>query len=227
MSRSKPGPPAVLTPPEERPLAPYERIKAAVLSGELVSGAPLVETTLAEWCGVSRTPIREALTRLEQDGVIVRTDRGLVVRERSPEEILDIYETRIVLEALAARTAAARRSPFDIIRLGRLADRLEALDTTGNDNAMAALNREFHHTVWRATRSEPLKDLLGRIDMHLLRHPATTLAIPGRWAEANDEHRAIIEAIDRQDAAAAAQHAAHHFTRARDLRLALWADEQS
>jgi DNA-binding GntR family transcriptional regulator len=214
-------------PSQDRQPAPYDRIKAAVLSGELLPGQQLVETTLAEWCGVSRTPIREALRRLEQDGVISRTDRGLVVRERSPEEILDIYETRIVLEALAARTAAARRSPFDVIRLQRMADRLEQLDTAAaGEAAMAELNREFHRLLWRATRSEPLIDLLTRIDLHLSRYPATTLSAPGRWDEANREHRAIIEAIEQQDPAAAAKHAADHFTRSRDLRLALWADEQ-
>src|ERR1700754_1808293 len=90
-------------PADDRQPTPYERLKQAILDGELVPGQQLVEISLAQWCQVSRTPIREALSRLEQDGLALRTDRGLVVRERSPEEILDIYDTRIVLEAMAAR----------------------------------------------------------------------------------------------------------------------------
>ena len=65
----------------------YDRIRQAIVSGELRPGDPLVETALADWCQVSRTPIREALTRLEQDGIVVRTDRGLCVREDSPEDV--------------------------------------------------------------------------------------------------------------------------------------------
>src|SRR5690606_26282547 len=83
---------------------PYDKIRDAIVSGELAGGTPLTESSLAAWCGVSRTPIREALLRLEQDGLIVRTERGPVVRSRSPEEILDIYEVRIALEATAARS---------------------------------------------------------------------------------------------------------------------------
>src|ERR1700760_866591 len=66
--------------------ASVELIKAAILSGEFPAGQPLTELTLAEWCGVSRTPIREALLGLEQDGLTDRTDHGLAVRARSPEE---------------------------------------------------------------------------------------------------------------------------------------------
>ena len=115
---------AQATPVNDAKTSPYERLKRAILRGEFPPGHPLVETYLARWCQVSRTPIREALTRLEQDGLVLRTDKGLVVRERSPEEILDIYETRVVLEATAARVAAIRRSRFDVMTLRRLADSL-------------------------------------------------------------------------------------------------------
>ncbi|MFC7645008.1 GntR family transcriptional regulator [Streptosporangium lutulentum] len=171
---------------------------------------------------MSRTPIREALTRLEQDGLVLRTDRGLVVRERSPEEILDIYETRIVLEAMAARTAAIRRSPIDVITMRRVADRLERLDT-GDEIELVEANRDLHRALWRATHNESLIDLLTRLDLHLARYPATTLSQPGRWREANAEHRAIVDAVDAQDPDLAEDLAAKHFTRARDLRLAIWA----
>jgi DNA-binding GntR family transcriptional regulator len=219
--------------PEGRPLAtterrpsPYERLTQAIMTGELVPGQPLIETALAEWCQVSRTPIREALTRLEQDGLVVRSDRGLVVRQRSPEEILDIYETRIVLEATAARVAAVRRSPLDVMTMKRVADRLDLIDTS-DELAMAAGNREFHRTVWRASHNESLTDLLGRLDLHLARYPSTTLSLPGRWAEGNQEHRAILQAIDEQDLALAHELAAAHFTKARELRLALWANDST
>lgn len=204
-----------------RKASPYERLKNAIVSGELVPGQPLVETALAEWCEVSRTPIREALTRLEHDGLVERTDRGLAVRERSPDEILDIYEARIALEATAARVAAERRTSHDLLLLGRVADGMEAL-VDGDVDRMVDLNGQFHRAIRKATRNEALIDLLERLDLHLLRYPATTLSSPGRWTVANQQHRELIESIAQRDAVAAAHIATGHFSDARDIRLRLW-----
>jgi DNA-binding GntR family transcriptional regulator len=89
---------------------------------------------------------------------------------------------------------------------------------------MATGNRQFHRSVWRAGHNESLIDLLSRLDLHLSRYPATTLAVPGRWHEANLEHVAIVDAIEAQDPTRAGDLATAHFTRARDLRLQLWAE---
>jgi DNA-binding GntR family transcriptional regulator len=212
--------------PGVRKPSPYERLTQAIVTGELVSGQPLVETALAEWCQVSRTPVREALTRLEQDGLIVRSDRGLVVRERTPEEILDIYDTRIVLEGMAARVAAVRRSHLDLLSLRRIVERLSNVDAS-DTAAMAEGNREFHRAVWRASHNESLTDLLRRQDLHLARFPSATLSQPGRWAESIEEHREMLDAIERQDVRHAAELATAHFTKARELRLALWGSEDA
>jgi DNA-binding GntR family transcriptional regulator len=219
-----------VTPEQRAPVAdarptPYERLTQAILTGELLPGQPLVETSLAAWCQVSRTPVREALTRLQQDGLVVRSERGLVVRERSPEEILDIYETRIELEAMAARVAATRRSDLDVLTMRRIVQRLDGVDAT-DDRAMASGNREFHRSVWGASHNESLRDLLRRLDLHLARYPSTTLSQPGRWAAGNREHRAIVDAIAARDGAAAHALTAEHFATARDLRLMLWGQDQ-
>jgi DNA-binding GntR family transcriptional regulator len=213
---------SLVRPAQTRP-TPYDRIKDAIITGELVPGQPVIETALAEWCAVSRTPIREALTRLEQDGLLIRTYRGLVVRERSQEEILDIYETRILLEAAAARTAAASRSLLDVVLIRRGA---QAFATIGpaDERAMAAANRDFHRAIWKASHNESLMDLLDRLGSHLSRYPMATLSRPGRWEEANAEHMAILDAIDKQDLQLAHDLSAQHFARARDIRLELWAE---
>lgn len=207
-----------------RRMTPYERIKQAILDGTFEPGAALVESSVAEWCGVSRTPVREALTRLEQDGLIARTDRGVIVRERTPEEILDIYEVRIALETVAARIAAERATALDKVRLERLCARAEEADPSDGD-ALAERNREFHRGIVRASHNESLIDVLDRLDMHLLRYPATTLQYPGRWEKALVEHRNLVEAIANRDADRAADLASHHFTTARDIRLSVWEEE--
>lgn len=218
--------PKVKLPSEEGRVPPYEMLKQAILSGELKAGQPLVEASLAAWCQVSRTPIREALRRLEQDGLIERSDRGLVIRQRSPQEILDIYETRITLEATAGRMAAERRTDHDVRLLRRLHERGEQIPPE-DISAVVEANRQFHRAVWRASHNDSMLDLLERLNLHLLRYPETTLAAPGRWQEARKQHARLVDAIEARDSEAAYQIAFEHFVDARDIRLALFADEES
>jgi DNA-binding GntR family transcriptional regulator len=216
--------------PAERPLAiptteaklhPYDRLKDAILSGELAPGTQLVESALATWFDVSRTPVREALTRLEQDALLTRDKSGVFVRKRSPGEVLDIYETRILLESAAARFAAERRTSHDLLLMRRVHRPWDSVDTTDH-RAMMAANREFHRTVWRASHNDSLMDLLIRIDQQVARFPATTLSAPGRWEEAGRQHLELVTAIERRDADQAAELANAHFTAARAIRLRLW-----
>jgi DNA-binding GntR family transcriptional regulator len=206
-----------------RALSPYERIKQAILDGTFQPGFALVELTVAEWCGVSRTPIREALLRLEQDGLVNKSERGMIVRERTPEEVLDIYEVRISLEVAAARIASERHTLLDRVRLERLMTRVE--ETDGPLGQLHAdRNRDFHRGIWLASHNESLIDLLDRLNLHLLRYPLTTLTAPGRWKESLEEHRELVAAILAREPVRAQEIAQRHFTTARDIRLALWED---
>jgi DNA-binding GntR family transcriptional regulator len=202
-------------------ISPYQRLKEAIRSGELRPGQQLVESALADWCEVSRTPIREALSKLQHDGLVERSERGLVVRERGPEEVLDIYEARIALEGTAARLAAERRSSHDLMLLRRSLARLETV-ADGDVDAMVDSNRQFHTAVWRASHNVSLTDLLERLDLHLARYPASTLASPGRWQRANEQHRGMVSAIEARDSDSAERAAIAHFTEARDIRLSLF-----
>ncbi|MFI7616118.1 GntR family transcriptional regulator [Nonomuraea terrae] len=202
----------------------YQRMRDDIVSGALAAETPLVEITLAAKYGTSRTPIREALRRLEQDGLVVRADRSMRVRARSPEEILEIYEVRISLEGMAARGAAERRTALDLAKLRRTAERMAEADTD-DPRAMADANRRFHEAVWAASHNATLLDLLTRLNDHLIRYPSTTLSHPGRWEEALREHAELVAAIERHDAAAATEVAERHMTKARDVRLLMYGDE--
>lgn len=89
------------------------------MNGEMRPGTPLVETAMAKVFGVSRTPVREPLRRLEQDGIVQRVGRQLVVRVTTPEEVLEIYDCRVVLEGMAAQWAARHRTDYDLALLER------------------------------------------------------------------------------------------------------------
>lgn len=203
----------------------YALIRDAILEGVYAPGAPLVELSLAKQYGVSRTPIREALTRLEQDGLVVRGVRGLVVRERSPEEILDIYEARLVLEAAVVKAAAGRHTQLDRVRIENAVRECDA--TTGHPDKMVAANDAFHRAIWRSGHNEAFIGLLEQLRMHLVRYPGTTISYPGRWEESLEEHRKIAKAILERDSEKAAMLAREHFEHARDVRVKLWEDELS
>ena len=205
-------------------LDPYAQLKEAIYLGDLQPGEHLVETSLAQTFRVSRTPIRQALTRLEQDGLVIRTASGLVVRERTPGEVLDIYEVRILLETQAGQTAADRRTNNDIIALHQAHRRYvnaTELDARGRVGA----NRHFHKIVWHATHQLALIDLLQRVEVQLGRFPLTTLSYEGRWEETVREHAELVDAIEARDGDRAGEIARRHFSEARDIRLKLWENE--
>lgn len=198
----------------------YTDLRADILSGALAPGTPAREVALAERFGVSRTPVREALRRLEHDRLLVASSRGLVVRTVETAEVIQIYDVRILLEGEAAREAAEARSAADLLRLDSLLERDRALDDP-DDATRTSTNMEFHQAVWAATHNDVLQDLLHRLTVHLVRAPHSTLSAPGRWVQALDEHADLIEAIRGRDADDARQIASAHMATAREIRLQL------
>jgi DNA-binding GntR family transcriptional regulator len=196
----------------------YDRLLEEVLQGNLKPGELLVESALGEKYGVSRTPVREALRMLEQDGVLERVNRGIRVRQTSADEVLELYDVRAVLEGIAARDAAERRTEIDLAALDRMFRAMEnASDATAMERAI--INRSFHRAIWAAAKNRTLSDLLERLGVHLRRYPATTYQRPGRWEIAIEEHRAILEAIRSKDATAARSLSEEHMSAARNARL--------
>lgn len=213
--------------PQPRTQSPYEQLKRGISAGEFSPGFPLVEGMLAETFGVSRTPIREALTRLEQDGLVVRTERGLVVHERSPEEILDIYEVRILLAGLGARLAASRRTVLDLIRIRTRHETLAQADPQ-DLQAIQEANRAFHRSVWKASHNTPVEEIMDRLSHQITaRYPVTSLTAPGRLPETIEEHRLLLEAIEAQDEERAAELARKHFEATKNARLSIWSNSQT
>jgi len=176
----------------------YHQLREAIVDGTLPASAPLTELALAAQYNVSRTPVREALRRLEQDGLVERGARGMQVRGRSPEEILEIYEVRITLEAAAARAAAERRTDLDLLKLEQVHAAMLAA-STDDPERLATTNRKFHEAIWAMSHNATLIDLLGRLHAHLIRYRETIgAALPGwqnhspgggDWSECADPRR--------------------------------------
>jgi DNA-binding GntR family transcriptional regulator len=198
----------------------YESLRAEIVSGVIPAGSPVREVALASRFGVSRTPVREVLRRLQHDRLLVPGARGLQVRAIDPQEVVQVYDMRILLEAEAARQAARARTAVDLALLEGLLGRDRALESA-DDETRAATNLEFHSAVWAACHNAVLQDLLQRLVVHLVRAPRSTLADDARWREALDEHAMLLDAIRAGHAERAAEVATQHMRTAREIRLTL------
>jgi DNA-binding GntR family transcriptional regulator len=203
----------------------YEELRDAILTGRFAPGQLLSENALATEFGKSRTPVREALHRLEIEALVERASRGVRVRTSSPQEILDIYDVRITLEGAAAKAAAERATEFD--RSQCRATQRAMLEVHDDDpRAMAASNRRFHEAVWTASHNPTLVDLLHRLNVHLVRYPTTTLTHGDRWDAVLREHEELLGAIESRDGEAARRIAEHHMFGAREVRLRMYAESE-
>jgi DNA-binding GntR family transcriptional regulator len=199
----------------------YTRLRDDLLGGRLDDVAQLSENALSARYGVSRTPVRESLLRLEQDGLIERNGSTARLRRRSAEEINDIYRARTWIERAIASDAAQRRGEVDLVRLERALAAEAAVDTsTASPHELVAANRAFHHALALASHNTALIDLQERLTLHVTQLPATTLTAPGRWQAAHAEHIAILDRVRAGDAGTAGALAEMHLAAARDIRLA-------
>lgn len=218
-ARSSSSPPA-----ESRASRVYAALREGILSGRLAQGTRLLETELARSLRVSRTPVREALRRLQaEDLVELRPGRGLVVSELTTEAILELYNVRIALEGTAARLAARLMTPLELERLRRIQRELEQAVAAPDPRTLAALNTRFHQQICAAAKNRYLLEFTQRIYDALRRFKETTLTYPGRAREMLTEHRAILRALEARDEERAEALAREHMRKAMTCRIAMTA----
>lgn len=187
--------------------AAYASLLAAIRGGEFQPGDRLRETDVAERLSLSRTPVREALRRLEADGIVEHRPRlGAVIRKLSHAELVELYEMRIVLERTAAEMAAKHAAPAEVDALNDLNRDM----AKGPPSLAAALNQDFHRSIYMATRNRFLLDAARALNNALMLLGPTTLDDPARIKVVTAQHQDIIDAIAQGDAAAAGAAAATH-----------------
>lgn len=195
----------------------YAEIRDAIVEGRFPPSRRMREIELADWLGISRTPLRQALARLELDGLLENIPRaGLVVSSLDEQAVFELYETREALEGTAAAMAARHATTRDIDALRALLEDFqpEALPPV----ELYRANRTFHETLYSAAHNRfLLKGLQALHDALALLGP-TTLTAPGRPEEAWREHGRIIDAIGQRDAAAAESAAREHIRNGLPLR---------
>lgn len=141
----------------------YKAIRNAIISGQFEQGKRLTEEALAEEFNVSRTPIREALKRLETEGLVTPLKRGVIVREYSKKDIVQIYRLRALLESYAAAEAALHRTEEDIVSLKETNEQYKKAVFSKDVHAIFSANARFHDAILTATDNEHLRFHLSKV----------------------------------------------------------------
>lgn len=201
----------------------YATLREAIALGRLKPGDRLPEEGLARRFGISRTPVREAILRLEVERLATRIPRrGLVVRTMSEDEVRQFYEVRIGLDSLAARLAVLHSLPADRVELRWVNQRLaEVAARNGDVEEMDMLTRQFHDALYRATHNSIFLDLTRQINDRVRGFGGSTFTHPGWATQVVTEHEGIIAAIEAGNADQAERLARDHKTNARTVRMTL------
>ena len=197
----------------------YSSILEAIDVGVYRPGDRLVESDLAERFGMSRTPIREALQRLETQSLLTRDGRSLIVASLDHNQMAELYVVRTELEGLAARLAARHATEEEVQVLQHMVDDDRAL--LDDPSALARANRRFHKQIHLASHNRFLVQQLDLVHRSMALMATTSLAAQGRGEIALAEHQAIVDAITKRDENAAYRALRDHISVAFVTRLKL------
>ncbi|MBD3787555.1 MAG: GntR family transcriptional regulator [Sphingomonadales bacterium] len=197
----------------------YTLILEAIDAGVYRPGDRLVESELAERFGVSRTPVREALQRLETQSMLARDGRSLIVASLDHNQLAELYVVRAELEALAARLAAKHAAPEEIRVLQDMIEEDRA--HVDDPLALSRANKRFHRQIHLASHNRYLVQQLDLVHRSMALVATTSLAAEGRGETALAEHQAIVEAIRAGDGEGAALALRRHISKAFETRLKL------
>lgn len=195
----------------------FDTLEEEILSGELKSGTALTELALSERLGVSRTPVRGALQRLADEGLVdMLPNKGAVVVGVTERDLIDIYNIRMRLEGLAARTAAERMSDEDKKRLSDSVDLAEFYIRKNDFEHLKELDTEFHRIIYAATGNRMLSKMLTGMHKSIKSYRKKSLSVEGRHERSLKEHKDILRAIQMGDGEAADRLTYAHISAALD-----------
>jgi len=188
-----------------------ETLREAIASGILRAGERLMEIQLAEELGVSRTPVREAIRKLELEGfVVMMPRRGTYVADLSIKDINEVFEIRTALDVLAAGLAAERITEEELEQLERLLVEIAELIEQGDVDKLVESDSQFHDVLYRASRNDRLVGIINNLREQFTRFRSISIKYPGRMQDTVNEHRRLVEAIASRDTDLAQQIAREH-----------------
>ena len=202
----------------------FENLRDAIITQVLKPGERLMEIQLADEMGVSRTPVREAIRKLELEGLVVMVPRkGAYVAGVSMKDIHEVYEVRSALEMLAVTLAAERIRDEELNALEQqvLRESEEEAKKDGSDlDNIIYIDSSFHDIIYQAARNQRLVQFVNILQEQLQRFRAASLARPGRSKTALEEHKQIVEALSERNGELASKLAQEHIENAENAMIA-------
>jgi DNA-binding GntR family transcriptional regulator len=203
----------------------FESLREAIILGRLKPGERLMEIQLAEEMGVSRTPVREAIRKLELEGFVVMVPRkGAYVAGVSIKDIADVFEVRSALEGLAAGLASERITEEEMEELEKA-----ILQISGEEDILTVVKGDslFHEIIYKASRNQRLTQIITHLQEQINRFRLTSLSVPGRLKIAVGEHKKIVEAITSRNVDLANRLASEHMENAEQNLLNAIREEEA
>ena len=189
----------------------FNTLRRAILKGELKPGERLMEITLADKLGVSRTPIREAIRKLELEGLVVMAPRkGAKVASITERDLNDVLEVRKGMEVLAISLACKRITGEELEKLETIEQSFQKLIESGNLTELAEMNVKFHDTIYQATNNQRLVQLLNNLREQMYRYRMEYLKDIAVRRTLAEEHKAICRALRERDEQQAEQYVSIH-----------------
>jgi DNA-binding GntR family transcriptional regulator len=198
----------------------YTNLEEEILSGKLTRGTSLGEIPISLRLGVSRTPVRGALHRLSEDGLVeILPNRGAVVLGINSEDLIDIYHIRMRLEGLASASAAERISEEDLTKLSDAVELAEFYINKKDTEHLKELDTQFHSIIYRASGNRLLNKVLSELHRKTKAYRKLSLSVPGRLEKSVFEHREILMAIKERNPEKADRLTSLHVERALENML--------
>lgn len=199
----------------------YLCLKRSILTGEINQGQSLTISQISKLTHFSATPIREALLKLEQDGIVSRLLNGnFIVKRFSKEEIESILDLRVLLETYAMEKAVKHVQPKDIRRLAEIVCSAEVCVSKGQTSEASELNTTFHHYLYDLSNDPILVGILQSLSDKIWMNSSTAIGAPGKAQNAILEHKKMIEALKGQNATELTKIVKRHILQAREIILA-------
>ena len=199
----------------------YDRLKHAIITGELPAGARIVETTYAEQLHISRTPLREALRKLERDGLVEYVLRhGVVVRAFTVADIEEIFTIRNSMMMLILPSVVANVTAKDIAEFRVLLSEMDVAQQEEDCDALASFNRAFHSKLEHLSDKKRILRVIDDQEEYILRFSAVTIASIVRRSRAHQEHHEMVDMLEKHDLEGLEKLMAHHLEESKQTCLA-------
>lgn len=189
----------------------FENLREAILEGKLEPGQRMMEIQLAEQLGVSRTPVREAIRKLELEGLVIMIPRkGAYVADVSIKDIMEVLEIRVVIEGLAASLAVERMTDEELDELEMLFYQFKQCYQKDDIEGMIQKDVEFHERIFASARNNKLMQISQGLSEQIYRFRVTYISEYNKAKELVEEHQAILEALAQRNAEKVYEYATKH-----------------